>query len=517
MINYTPQSQLKLELFKHPFESELDKDNRWVKLAELIPWDSLAAVYSQNLDSKNGRKSVNVRTVIASLIIKHKIGLDDRGTIEMICENVYLQYFCGLPSFTTKPVFDPSLFVDIRKRMGGKAFDEFNKLVIRKSEEIKPHQARILQNQKQTGINGNSAGKPKREINTKEPKNKGRLKLDATVADQEVTFPTDLKLLNEARENLERIIDNLHNLYEKGQKPRTYRRNARKEFLNLAKKKNKSKKEWRSGIRGQLQYVKRNIKIVEKLLRNRNKNLIFSKRDRKLLLTIKEVYQQQLGMYKDKSHRCESRIVNLYQPHVRPIVRGKDKAKVEFGSKINVSEVEGFTRVNRFSWDAYNESTDLAVQVEGFKELYGCYPRILLADRIYLTRKNRAYLKEKNIEILGPPLGRRSEKNKPTTSQKQREKRENAKRNHVEGKFGQGKRRYGLNNIKAKLPETSESWVNAIFFVMNLTKLLQLAGKWPGSFLSFIKNVQIWLDKMKRLDYGLKYSTGLNTFCVSVV
>jgi hypothetical protein len=100
MIDYTPQSQLSLNMFKHPFERKLDKENRWVKLASLVPWDSLAAVYSRKLDAGSGRKSVNIRTVIAALIVKHKLGLDDR-TIEMIQENIYLQYFCGLPCFTT--------------------------------------------------------------------------------------------------------------------------------------------------------------------------------------------------------------------------------------------------------------------------------------------------------------------------------------------------------------------------------------------------------------------------------
>ncbi|SMO91303.1 Transposase domain [Saccharicrinis carchari] len=119
MIKYTPQNQLSLELFKHPFESELGVNNRWVVLAKLVPWNDLANVYCSKLDATSGRKSVDVRTVIAALIVKHKLKLDDRGTVDMIAENLYLQYFCGLKAFTTKPVFDASLFVDIRKRMGG--------------------------------------------------------------------------------------------------------------------------------------------------------------------------------------------------------------------------------------------------------------------------------------------------------------------------------------------------------------------------------------------------------------
>jgi hypothetical protein len=195
-------------------------------------------------------------------------------------------------------------------------------------------------------------------------------------------------------------------------------------------------------------------------------------------------------MYDNKTHSCHERIVNIFQPWVRPIVRGKDKNKTEFGAKINVSEVDGFCRIDRLSWEAYNESTDLVSQVENFKTVYGCYPKVLLGDKIYLTRENRRFLKEKGIEIHGKPLGRPPKTPTETSSARYRKRKKAAQRNHIEAKFGQGKRAYGLNNIKARLAETSESWINAIIFVMNLTKLLQLAQKYPDFFVPFLK----WLE-----------------------
>ena len=118
MIKYTPSNQLTLEGFSHPFERDLSPENRWVKLAELIPWDSLASVYAKSLSSTSGRESIDVRMVIGALIVKHKLGLDDRGTVAMISENISLQYFCGLRSFQIEEPFHPTVFVDIRKRMG---------------------------------------------------------------------------------------------------------------------------------------------------------------------------------------------------------------------------------------------------------------------------------------------------------------------------------------------------------------------------------------------------------------
>lgn len=148
MINYTSQNQLSLGNFQHPFEQQLDPENRWVKLAEAVPWDELAAIYSRKLKSNKGRRSVDVRTVIAALIIKYKLNLDDRGTILMIQENVYLQYFCGLPQFTPKRIFDPSLFVDIRKRLGKEEYELLNQLIIAKTAGMKPHASRTKRNRK---------------------------------------------------------------------------------------------------------------------------------------------------------------------------------------------------------------------------------------------------------------------------------------------------------------------------------------------------------------------------------
>ncbi|MFC2110859.1 transposase, partial [Bacteroidota bacterium] len=273
MINYTPQNQLSLSLFKHPFREELNPENRWVKLASLIPWDELAAIYSKTLQSDRGRYSVDIRTVIAALIVKHKLKLDDRGTVDMIQENIYLQYFCGLKEFTWDKVFDPSLFVDIRKRLGGKEFEAFNKVVIEKSEQIKPHQARIKREKSKDDSNPPSEG----------TKNYGTLKVDATVADQEIKFPTDVDLLNTGRENLERMIKVLYKEEHDGPRPRTYPRVARKTYLNLSKKKKKSKKHIRKALKAQLQYVTRDIKIINLLLEKPGRYELLDKRDREIL------------------------------------------------------------------------------------------------------------------------------------------------------------------------------------------------------------------------------------------
>jgi len=514
MINYTSQHQIKLDLFKHPFGVDLDKENRWVKLSAVIPWDKLAEVYSRKLQSGTGRKSVNIRTVIAALIVKHKLRLDDRGTIEMIKENIYLQYFCGLEGFTTEAVFDPSLFVDIRKRLGGKEFEKFNRHIIEESEQRKPHQARIKRKlqTKDTTEDSSEEDSSAAPGQPDEPKHRGTLKVDATVADQEIKYPNDVGLLNESRQQLERMINTLYDPTVDGSRPRLYPRKARKEYLIFSKKRRKSRKEIRRGVKGQLQYLRRDLKVIDKMLGKKNRKQQLAEKDKQMLEVIKKIYEQQKYMYDNNTHSVNNRIVSLYQWWVRPIVRGKDKNKVEFGAKINVSEVNGFCRIDQFRWEAFNEGIFLKEQVENFKLIYGCYPKYLLADRIFLNRGNRKYLKEKGIITTGKPLGRPPKAQAQTPSERYRKKKKAAERNHVEGKFGQGKRGYGLNNIKARLPETSESWINAIFLVMNLTKLLKVAEKYGNIFRSFLNRIKFTLQNDKYFHHCFSASAYTDKF-----
>lgn len=187
MFNYTPQNQLTIFDFKTEFESNLDINNRWVKMSKILDWDEFALIYATNLSSRMGAKGIDARIIIGSLIIKHLERKDDRGTIEMIQENPYMQYFLGFNHFSSEPIFDPSLFVHIRKRLGGDYFDKMNQLIIDK--------ALNLSNNKQVDSTENRNNED--QDSDSENQNNGKLQMDATIADAHIKFPTDLNLLNE--------------------------------------------------------------------------------------------------------------------------------------------------------------------------------------------------------------------------------------------------------------------------------------------------------------------------------
>lgn len=174
------------------------------------------------------------------------------------------------------------------------------------------------------------------------------------------------------------------------EKPRTYRIKARKKYLNVAKKKRRTHKEIRKAVRTQLNFVNRDLKHVESLLLNcANPEMIFNKHELKYLQVIHEAYRQQKEMHTSKTHSTPNRIVSIHQPHVRPMVKGKAGADVEFGSKNGVCVHNGLTYLDRLSWDSYNETEDLKTSAENYKKRNGYYPAKINADQIYFTRENR--------------------------------------------------------------------------------------------------------------------------------
>lgn len=436
---YVSQKQLTIEGFETPFYKNLDKNNRWVILAHRVPWDELAGLYHRNFKLKqNGRPPISPRLVIGSIIIKHICNLDDRETVLQISENMYMQYFLGYSSFCPSPPFDPSLFVEFRKRLGDEVIAQMNERIISLAQ----------------------GSGPKDGGSEHEGENSGTLIMDATACPQDIAYPTDLKLLSEAREISERFIDTIY-VTTDGKKPRTYRKKARKEYLQTAQKKSPRQKTIRTAVGKQLRYLRRNLKSIDQLL-ERRQVFPLGHKDQRYLMVINTLFQQQTEMYNEKKHSVPDRIVSIHQPHVRPIVRGKMKAKVEFGSKIHLSLAKGFAYLDMISWDAFNESTFMMDYIGNYKQRFGHYPERVLVDQIYCTRENRRKLKELGITLVAKPLGRpKAVANHVRPGQ----------RNPIEGKFGQAKNGYGMNRIRARLKDTSQSWIASIVLVLNLVKL----------------------------------------------
>lgn len=431
--------QFRFSDFNQPMGLKLSPENRWVKKAETIPWEAIEDRYAKLFPSKTGMPAKPLRMALGSLLIQKQLGCSDRELIEELKENPYMQYFVGLPGFQQNAPFVPSLLVEFRKRLTDEILGEINEMIIQfNTEDDDP------------GDDGS---------------NKGTLILDATCAPQNIEFPQDISLLNEARENLERIIDSICETNGL-KKPRMYRRVARKAHLRIAKSRRKSVKKLRSAIKQQLQYVRRDLHYIDAFASD---GYLPSEKQQARIEVIRKLYTQQKQMYDERTHSVPDRIVSISQPYVRPIVRGKAAAPVEFGAKLDMSiDERGLCRIEKLSFDAYNESEVLRGAAERYKERTGHYPQRLLADKIYRNRGNIAYCKEHGIRILGPALGRP----KHLSQEEQRaEYRDNVDRIEVERGFSLAKRSYGLGRIYTKREDTSRSSIVLSIIAMNVEKL----------------------------------------------
>ena len=277
-----------------------------MKKAGTIPWDAIEEKYAKLFPGKTGMPAKPLRMALGSLLIQKQLGFSDRELVEEITGNPYFQYFIGLPGFQTEAPFVPSLLVEFRKRLTDDILGEINEMIIAYNTPDDPGPG-----------SGSNPDADTSETDT--DANAGTLILDATCAPQNISFPQDVNLLNEARENLEGIVDDL--CRRSGQcAPRMYRRNARKDYLNLARCKKRTVKKIRKAIKQQLQYIRRDRKYIDVLL---DAGCRLTPKQVRRIAVIDKVYEQQKYMYENKVHSVPDRIVSISQPYIRPIVRGK--------------------------------------------------------------------------------------------------------------------------------------------------------------------------------------------------
>ena len=516
--------QITIEDFFMPFGGKLLKTNRWVKLASMMPWEHIEQIYMESFQSERGRPAISSRIAFGAIFIKENDSLTDEGTVAAIAENPYMQYFLGLAGFQAEPLFDPSMMVHFRKRFPVEEVAKINEYIC---TGVWPDQQRNVDrndaqeesqqdenpdnNQEPPAVKGQeqSSKSGKRDKNTskkklkrekKQKKNRGKLIMDATVAPADIKYPTDIDLLNKSREHLETAVDILwKEVPHKGHKLPYSPKKARKSYLSLAKSKKWTEAKCRTAIGDQLRCIQQATKRLEEL-----EVLVpdYEKRFpawlHRRLEVIPLVYAQQKGMYDNHTHKCEDRIVSLEQPHVRPIQRGKRPNPTEFGQKLHLSVVDGFTYLEQTCWSNFNEGCDLAAVVADYYRKFGCYPEAVLADKIYQTRANRAFCKEKGIRLTGPALGR-PKAGEADRKQKRQMYKDACDRNAVEGRNGNAKRRFGLDLIAAKLDETAKTEAALILTAMNAAHRL---ARWLLRFFAdnpFLQFLQfLWLPAGNR-------------------
>ena len=471
MYRYS-NGQISLSDFKQPVGMNLKESNRWVKKAQTIPWLDIEKRYAKLFTNRKGNVAKPLRLALGACIIQAEYGYSDEETGLQIQENPYLQYFCGYAGYDDEHLpFDPSLMVYFRKRLTPEVLGEINEMILRDAKERQEKETEKSKNDDDDSAPPSDGG------------NSGTLIVDATCAPSNIRFAQDVSLLDEARENAEQIIDTLQEQSTE-KKPRTYRNKARKDSLKHTEKKT------REAIRKQLQYLRRDLSIIDAMLQS---GLKISSKQELRLETLRKIYEQQKYMYDNHTHSVSDRIVSVSQPFIRPIVRGKAGKPVEFGAKLDISVSDGWTRLECWSFDAYNEATKLIETIERYRTREGHYPERILADKIYRNRENLNYCKLHRIRLSGPALGRPKKDEQRDRRQTYLDQNE---RIEVERQFSLAKRKCNLGKVKTKLEGTVGFTLAMSIVVLNLRKiqrtlsrlLLQLLRYlWPQRKLAFVQ------------------------------
>lgn len=213
-----PSLQMTIDDFILPFSGKMSADNRWVQLAKIIPWDEIEKEYAFMFPSDRGNVAKPVRMALGSLIIQARCSYTDRETVQQTTENPYLQYFIGFKEYQLTKPFTPVAMVKFRKRFNAKRLAKINERILLAETKQKAAQSKEQDNDHHDDQNGSGTvdviqPNETKDGATKKPEvkpNQGTLILDATCTPADMRFPTDLGLLNDARDKLDEIIDTLH-------------------------------------------------------------------------------------------------------------------------------------------------------------------------------------------------------------------------------------------------------------------------------------------------------------------
>ena len=440
---YKPQDHQPPPLFPElfPLGGGLNAENRWMKLAGLMPWNELDEIYRRYFSERMGRPAKDSRLMIGLLVVKHIERQSDEKTVLEFMENPYVQAFCGYETFVTEEdVINPSLLSVVRKRLGKEFFEKF--------------EGEIL-----SALIARKILRPKEHM------------LDATVIPANIEYPTDVKLLNRCREWLCETMKAARKVLKIKEKVRTYSRKARAAYLNFQRKRRKGRRFIRKTQRQMLQFTRRNIRQLEDILARwgdlpETRKLFVKRR----LAAVLEIYRQQWTMWKEKTHRIKERVVSLHLPHIRPIIRGKDGRGVEFGPKVLLSWVDGYGFLDHFSFKAYNEAEHAQKSLEKYRERFGKLPPVSVGDGIFGNRENRRKLKDLGVENAFKPLGR------PPAQDKSRKawlsKHLRRRNGRMEGIIGHAKEHFGLDRIFYRIEGGEEIWTRMGLLGMNLSTAL---------------------------------------------
>jgi transposase, IS5 family len=388
------------------------------QLYQAIPFEDLASGIPSPKGERNGRGRKNLLSVkggLALMFLKHYLCLSDEMLIDRLNTDWSMQYFCGI-NLGTKMIRNKNLVSDWRSYLSRYAD-------IPRMQEIFASYWKPLLKDKHVGMS------------------------DATVYESYIRHPNDVVLLWQSCEFIYEALCT-HCKEQQLRKPRIKFEKKCQAVLSYQRTRKKSR-------RRSAQLRKRLTKFLHRLMARFNE-LQVEVENQERLKTIRTLLRQQYWRLQHPDEKINNRIVNLYKPYVRPIVRGKETKSVEFGAKVNLLHVDGINFIEHLSFDAFNEGIRLIPTIRLHRTLFGACHQFG-ADQIYATNKNRKYCSKNNIATCFVPKGKQG----PNKEQSQLLRKEIGKQRAtvLEGSFGNEKNHYLLQKVKARNQANEITWI----------------------------------------------------------
>ena len=403
-----------------------------------IPWQELVLSFGLK-DNRYGPDSLfSPQGKLALMFLKSYTNFSDRKLIESLNGNIHYQMFCGIILGAGESLKDFKIVSRIRNELG-------HRLDVQQCQRVLARAWKPYMNQTHVMME------------------------DATCYETQMRYPTNVKLLWESVDWLYHQMS-LMCKYCKMRMPRSKYLEQKQKYSNYQRKRKKLRKERIKRTRSLLLLLDKLNGQLDELEEQLPEGFAMPGKYDQRRKVIRKVYRQQLEMF----HTGESipdRVVSLSKSYIRPIVRGKEVKKVEFGAKVNTIQIDGFNFIEHLSFNAFNEGTRLKQSVWCARDLFGNITH-LAADAIFATNANRSYCSENHITTNFKRKGRAGKYEDQRQLISRELNKERATR--MEGSFGTEKEHYSLKRIKARTEQNEILW---IFFGIHTANLARLAQR----------------------------------------
>lgn len=412
------------------------------RIHEQLPLRELAAKLYSHISPKHpqGNKPLfPPEGEVALMFLKPYLGLSDEGLIQTLNGSIHLQMFCGVLIDPAHPIKDGKIVSAIRNRLA--------RLI-----DIKELQQVLY-------------GKWQSQLCDKD-----LCMTDATCYESHLRYPTDVKLLWECCHWVYELLGK--SCKEMGERvPRSKYKDVDKARLAYAKQRKHKKSATRRLLSRLLNLLGKLLGQWNLLVKRCTTGIGLTSEQHKRLLACREVLRQQRELFSKRE--VKHRIVSIDRPYIRPIVRGKETKRTEFGAKANNIQIGGISFIEYLSFEAFNEGIRLKECIQYQERLTGIKVERVGADTIYANNPNRTYCTKNKITTNFVRKGPKPKDEDPQVSATRRII-GNLRATVMEGSFGNQKQHFTLARVAAR-NRWSETLM--IFFGIHMANAATLAAR----------------------------------------